>query len=314
MKILIYGAWIIGTTYGWQLSKAGHDVSVLVKKGKKQIVENNGIYLHCTDFRDNKKQVIETVFRPQVIEGLLPENDYEFIIVTVNIIQLQQILPVLAQSAGKATILFFQNNWDNFDEIANYLAPEKYFFGFPFMAGGGVNEKGINCVISGLKYSFTPIGELNGELTPRVQKIVKALKDANLKPVVSKQIKEWLISHYAIAAGLSAGIMKAGSAANFVGSASIIKETIKAIREGLEICKKRGINPKDEKTNSLYYLPLFIAAAIAKKIYSNEVLQLMFDGHTKHSPGEIKRMCDDIVEYGKKYNVKTPMFNTIATF
>ena len=27
MKILIYGAGVIGCTYGWQLAEAGHDVS-----------------------------------------------------------------------------------------------------------------------------------------------------------------------------------------------------------------------------------------------------------------------------------------------
>ena len=311
MKILIYGAGIVGTTYGWQLSQAGHEVSVLVKKEKKQTIENNGIYLHCTDFRDNKKQVAETVFRPQVIDELSPENNYEFIIVAVNNIQLQQVLPVLAKSAGKANILFFQNNWDSFDEIANFLAPEQYFFGFPFMVGGGISEKGINCAISGLKYSHTPIGELNGELTPRVEKIVNALEEAKLKPVVYKQIKKWLVSHYAVAVGLSAGIMKAGSAASFTKNTAIIKEAIKTIREGLNICKERGINPKDEKSNSLYFLPLFIAAVIAKKIYSNEALQLMFDGHTKHSPDEMKKMFDDIIEYGKKYNVETPTLKNL---
>ena len=215
-------------------------------------------------------------------------------------------MPVLSQSARKANILFFQNNWDSFDEIANNLASEQYFFGFPFMVGGGIDEKGINSVISGMKYSHTPIGELNGESTPRVQKIVKALDEAGLKPVVHNQIKVWLISHYAVAVGLSAGIIKAGSAGNFVRNTSIVKEAIKAVREGLNICKERGINPKDEKTNSLYYLPLFISSAIAKKIYSNEALQLMFDGHTKHSPDEMKKMIDDIIEYGKKYNVETP--------
>jgi 2-dehydropantoate 2-reductase len=162
-----------------------------------------------------------------------------------------------------------------------------------------------------LKYSHTPIGELNGELTPRVQKIVKALEDAKLKPVVLKQIKEWLISHYAVAAGLSAGIMKAGSAANFTKNTSIIKEAIKAIREGLNICKAIGINPKDEKANSLYYLPLFIAASIAKKVYSNEALQLMFDGHTKHSPNEMKKMFEDIIGYGKKYGIETPALKSL---
>jgi pyruvate/2-oxoglutarate dehydrogenase complex dihydrolipoamide dehydrogenase (E3) component len=35
MKNLIYGAGIVGTTYGWLFSQAEHEVSVLVKKEKK---------------------------------------------------------------------------------------------------------------------------------------------------------------------------------------------------------------------------------------------------------------------------------------
>jgi len=58
-----------------------------------------------------------------------------------------------------------------------------------------------------------------------------------------------------------------------------------------------GINPKTEKANRLYLLPLFISVPIAKKIYSNDALQLMFDGHINHSPAEIRQMIDDIIKY-----------------
>ncbi len=305
MKILIYGAGIIGSTYGWQLSKAGHDITVLVRPEKQKLIEENGIHIHCDDFRSGQKKSEEVIFRPKVIDTLFHQNDFEYIIVPTNCIYIKEILPVLAKSAGKAHILFFQNIWDDFDGINRYLSPEQYFFGFPFMAGGGRDNKGIYSVISGLKYSNTPLGELNGETTPRVQKIAKAMEDANLKPLITHQIKIWLITHYAIAAGLSAGIMKAGSGRAFANNSSVIKETIKSIREGLNVCLKRGINPKIEKSNKLYSLPLFITVPIAKKIYGNESLNLMFDGHIKHSPGEIKKMMDDVITYGKKYSVPT---------
>ena len=200
---------------------------------------------------------------------------------------------MLAKFAGKAHILFFQNIWDDFDEIARHLLPEQYFFGFPFMAGGGRDENGIRCVISGLKYSNTPLGELSGETTPRLQKMAEAMEEANLKPFLSNQIKAWLITHYAIAAGLSAGIMKAGSGKAFAGNSALIKETIQSIRKGLSICSKRGINPKIIKSNQLYYLPLCISVPLARKIYSHESLCMMFDGHIGHSPGEIKKMIED---------------------
>ena len=52
MKILIYGAGVVGCTYGWQLSKAGCDVAVLVRKEQKELVQKDGIRIICSDFRE----------------------------------------------------------------------------------------------------------------------------------------------------------------------------------------------------------------------------------------------------------------------
>ena len=306
MKILIYGAGIIGCTYGWQLAEAGHDITVLVRKGQKSLIEENGIHLVCSDFRGNKKKIIDTIFRPHVIDELDAGNDFEYIIVTTNKIQLPDVLPVLHKFAGNAHILFFQNNWDTFDEIARYLSSEQYFFGFPFMVGGGRDENGIYSVISGMKYSHTPIGEVNGEITPRIRKIAQALEEANLKPIVSRQILLWIITHYAAAAGLTAGILSAGDATKFVNNSTAVRTAIRAIREGFAICLKRGYDAKIEKANKLYLLPLLISVPIARKIYSNEALQLMFYGHVNHSPNEVRQMIKDMVAYGVKYEIATP--------
>jgi ketopantoate reductase len=309
MKILIYGAGVVGCTYGWQLSEAGHDICVLVRKEKKQSIEENGIAIHCTDFRGGEKQVKQIVFRPKVIDELSLQHDFEYIVISTNNLHLKEVLPVVSQSAGKAHILFFQNMWDDFDEIARYLSPEQYFFGFPFMVGGGRDDTGINSAISGLKYSHTPLGELNGAITPRVQQFAKALEGVNLKPIITTHIFIWLTTHYAVAAGLSAGIMAAGSAKAFASDSNIMKATIKAIREGLAICVKRGIHPKVEKANKLYYLPLFLSVSIAKKVYADEALTIMFDGHTKHAPEEMIRMLDDLIGFGEKQKVAVPFLN-----
>jgi len=93
---------------------------------------------------------------------------------------------------------------------------------------------------------------------------------------------------------------------SFVNNPKIVKEAIVAIREGLQVCIDLGINPKLEKANKLYYLPMFISVPIARKVYSNEALSLMFDGHAKHSPDEMKKMLEDIVRYGEKQNTPTP--------
>lgn len=131
MKILIYGAGVVGCTYGWQLSKVGCDVTVLVRKGQKECVQKDGIQIICSDFRGKARKDTDVIFKPTVIDELSSNNDFEYIIVSTNKLQLSTILPTLSKSAGKANVVFFQNNWDVFTEIDKYLKPEQYFLPFP---------------------------------------------------------------------------------------------------------------------------------------------------------------------------------------
>ena len=105
---------------------------------------------------------------------------------------------------------------------------------------------------------------------------------------------------------MTAGILSAGSAARFVNDSATIRTTIRAIREGFSICLKRGYDAKEEKANKLYQLPLFLSVPIARKVYGNEALQLMFDGHVSHSPKEVRQMIEDMIAYGIKYDIATP--------
>lgn len=313
MKILIYGAGVIGCTYGWQLAKAGFDITILVRKGKKQAIEENGINIHCTDYRDNNKATENTTFRPKVVESLSHDNDFDYIIVTTNSLSLKEVLPVLKKSAGKAHILFFQNTWfSDIDTIGKHLSPEQYFFGFPFMAGGGRDEKGIDAIISGSKYSKTMLGEADGSITPRVQRIAGAIEKANMKPFISDQITTWLIPHCAFIAALSAGIIVAGGTMQaFLKNRKVVREAIMAVREGFRICSSEGTDPKKEKVNKLYYLPLFICIPVIKKIFSDEAMQTMFDGYLNNSTNEVKKMLDTIIERGETHNMKTPYLSRL---
>ena len=315
MKILIYGAGVIGCTYGQQLLEAGCEVTVIVKPERKRHTEQNGIHINCSDFRSGKEQTEDIIFKPKVTDTLSADNDFEYIIVSTNSLHLDQILPVLKESAGKAHILFFQNLWlDDFDKIAKYLTSSQYFFGFPFMAGGGRKNSDIHSVISGSKYSKTMLGEANGQVSTRVQQIASVLEKANMKPFISEQIKTWLIPHYIFIACMSCGVMKAkGSMKTFTQSSSLMKEMIHAIREGFSICQQEGYDPHMEKVNRLYYMPLFITIPIVRKIFSDKSMSMMFDNYLEHSADEIEQMIKNITISGKKFDVQLPYLKRILT-
>ena len=308
MKILIYGAGVIGSTYGWQLAKIGCDISILVRKERKQDAIENGVNIHCLDWRGGCCDNQEVIFQPTVIDELSANNDFDYIFVTTNNLNLDSVLDTLNESAGKANIVFFQNMWiSEIEKIKSYLSEEQYFLGFPFMAGGGKDENGIHSIISGSKYSQTMLGEISGQITPRVQELANVLTKANMKPCISKQIVTWLIPHYAfmagIGAGIGAGIVVEGSRMQeFLNNGNTIRKSILAIREGFRVCEAMGIDPKKEKVNKLYYLPLFISVPIVKHVFRDEAMQAMFDGYLSNSSKELKRMIEEIIQTAESFN------------
>jgi ketopantoate reductase len=182
MNILVFGAGVIGIIYAWQLSEAGHDVALLVKPGRKQEIERKGISISCLDKRGPRKH-IETVYHPTLVEDFSPTDDYELILVCVKRNQLNDILPSLAEKAGDADILFLQNNWSGTAEIEQYLAPSRFVLGFPSV-GGGREENGIQCALG----SDTMLGEKDGQITPRLEKIAEVIREAGFKPKLTRQI------------------------------------------------------------------------------------------------------------------------------
>ncbi len=303
MKILIYGAGVIGCTYAWQLSEAGYDITVLVKPEKKQHIEKDGIAIHCKDFRSKEIQVKNIIFRTKTIDRLSPDHNFNYIIVSTGCNHLKEILPILKESAGEAHILFFQNLWvSDFEMINKYLYPSQYFFGFPFMAGGGKDSNNINSIIAGSKYSKTMLGEADGKISDRVKRIASAMEKANMKPFISGQVKTWLVPHYAFIAGFSQSMINAGGCMkDFLSKKRSIKEAVLATREGFHICSEAGFDPKREKVNKLYYMPMFICVPVIRRVFSDESMAMMFEGYIKHASDEVKQMTVNITNSKKRY-------------
>ncbi|WP_152982478.1 hypothetical protein [Clostridium pasteurianum] len=152
--------------------------------------------------------------------------------------------------------------------------PSQYIFGFPHIMGGGIDETGIYCSIFGNKKAPTMLGGKDGKITSRIKRIAKTMEQANLNPQISTQILPWILTHYAEAAGLLGGVMKADSGKAFGEGTEVMKYTLLAIREGLDVCKARGINVGSIKPQNLYYLPKFIIYSLTIWICVNNRLKI----------------------------------------
>src|SRR4051812_811374 len=101
MKVLIWGAGVIGQIYGGRLAQAGHDVTVLARGERARELADQGITLS----RDGGSVHV----RPAVVTTIAADTTYDVVLVTVRRDQVAQLVPHLAQvSAGRVVFLLNQ--------------------------------------------------------------------------------------------------------------------------------------------------------------------------------------------------------------
>ena len=313
MHILIIGAGVIGITYGWQFSKAGDHVTFLVRAERKELIESKGLIIHCTDLRTKDVQEIRQSYRPKVIDHLEGTENYDLIIVAVKRNQLDDILPVLRDNSKQTPVLFFQNNWSGTDEIHEYLEPDRYLFGFPHMVGGGRSENLINSIIFGGS-SRTVIGEVEGKPSERLASIKKLMLRAGMRPKTSNMIVDWLITHYIQQSSGVGVFIKYGSPAIVLDDLSKIKEMCVVAREGLDVCKARGINPIRISPINMLYLPMALLSRGFKKMFSDTNEMAMIEGHLNHGIDEMIVGFYEVLEEGKRRKVSMVRWESLKPF
>jgi 2-dehydropantoate 2-reductase len=92
MRILIYGAGVIGSLYAMRLHDTGHRVVVLGRGERLDEIRNDGLILE--DVRSHRRDVA----RVDVIETLDPHDPYDLVLVPVRLEQLPAVLPPLAHT------------------------------------------------------------------------------------------------------------------------------------------------------------------------------------------------------------------------
>ena len=108
MKILIYGAGVIGSIYAVLMSKAGYDVTVLARGKRLADLSNNG-------FRYYKNDKVETA-NIAVINKLEDDDKYDYIFLPVRTEQLKQALHEL-KSNKSPNIVTMVNTLEKYEEL-----------------------------------------------------------------------------------------------------------------------------------------------------------------------------------------------------
>ena len=87
MKVVVYGAGVIGTLYGGKLADAGHKVTVVARGQRLADIRQHGLVLEDIVRRHQWTAQVETTDR------LSPHDEHDLALITVRRDQLASALP-----------------------------------------------------------------------------------------------------------------------------------------------------------------------------------------------------------------------------
>lgn len=248
LAIAVIGPGGIGSTFAYQLSRAGHDVTVVARPGSARlaVLERDGGIV-----RDSGERAAMRVTAP-----LDEDSGYDLVIVTTPVHQLEPLIEPLKRS--RASCVHFMFNIFDPETLQQRLSGRECTFGMPFVMGSLDKEGRLNARISGSRRT------LHSD-----QRWVTLFDNAGIPSAFEPEMMSWLRSHVPMCIAMesiSVAGQRRGKGAS-IGEARIVAA---GLRAGFIIIKGLGyrLHPSKKRISET---PTVLLAAIFRELLATGV-------------------------------------------
>lgn len=224
MKLLVYGAGVLGSLFSARLHEAGHDVSLLARGERLASLRRHGVQLAEAGSPDVRRVPVPVVEHPA--------DGYDLTAVFVRTHQVDAVLESLAGLEGD--VLFLLNWAAGAEPLGTVIGHERVLLGFG--AAGGTMDGDV------VRYrapSFltrrvaTPIGEPGGRTTPRLERIVGEFRTAGINAKAEPRMDAWLKTHAAFEVPLGQAVHTAGGPEALADDPDAVRGMLRLMRQNL---------------------------------------------------------------------------------
>lgn len=274
MRILIYGAGVIGSIFAGKLALSGEHVTVLARGKRLEELRSNGIVL--TMLGTNNNEIIPV----RVIDNLEPNDLFDYIIVVMQRTQVDSVLPILSQNRSK-NIVFVVNTAAGYDKWAQFIGSERLMIGFPSAGGERVGSKVVYFIGKGIMRAFqtTTFGEYSGRKTERLRRLINTFRHAGIPSVFCNDMDAWQKTHVAMVTSIGNALYKFDcDNYHLARSYDSVHLMMCGIKEGFAVLNKLGIKIKPVK---LWYmkLPVWMTARVFKIVMGTKLAETALAKH-----------------------------------
>ena len=286
MRILVYGAGVLGSELTHRLLQNEKNVVTLLTRGEwKDAIDEKGLIIRHWAQRKT------TVDRVQTIDTLLPEDTYDLVFVVMQAGQLPEVLPILKEN--KSEYFVFVGNNPNAKETMQAMQrpADKIAFGFQNTAGRRENGQvisvhmGVGMTVGGAT------APLSGVFC---QRLTTAFDGVKYKLTFYSDMDEWLKCHAAfilpvcyVCYTCNGDLTRATKEQR--------KDLIDAAWEACEMLKAAGVPVNDADNTENYRAGTKGRKQTEKMIYlmaKTPLGRLCASDHAMHAVSEMKYLDD----------------------
>ena len=269
MKILVYGAGVLGCNLARNLFRAGKDVVLLAHGKWVEEIRTNGLRIK------DKFSPCMSVSRIPVVTELKPDEAYDVIFVVLRYTQLDSILETLR--ANRTKNLVFVGNDVRARALSDALPEKNVLFAFALSAGHREPD-----YVTSIDLKKITIGQLLGDRSNE-QLIGQIFDGTKYKVTYEPNMEDYLLCHAAFVLPVAFACYKTdGDLKKLKGSTAYLSRLIDANIEGYRAIRDAGheILPKSDadfesaayRKTCLRFFKLMCATSLGKICASDHAM------------------------------------------
>ena len=291
MRILIYGAGVIGSLYATLFAEAGYDTSIYARGKRLEFLKKNGLlYKKNQNIRRAKATIL----------GELSDNDaYDFILLTVRENQLYEALTELKNNKSNI-IVTMVNSLDSYKKWEDIVGKGRILPAFPG-AGGSINNDGIlDAALTPRMIQPTTFAEISGNKSEKTKQFSKILRHAHIPYQKVVDMHMWQLCHLAMVVPIADAYYEADCPERAGRDWKTMKKTARRLKRNFTFLRKQKGKLSPWKMNIFRFVSLpFLTIMLAVTFGSSFGDKFMYQ-HAMKAPDEMRELHKQFYAYMKK--------------
>lgn len=280
MKILVFGAGVIGSYYAALFAEAGFEVSLYARGARLQALTERGLIYRKKD-RIKKAEL-------HIVSKIDVEDRYDFIFLCVKSHQVHEALRELRDNVSP-NIVTFVNTTEAYSDWEELCGKGRIIPAFPG-AGGGFRGSLLEADLTPRIVQPTSFGEIDGRPTRRLEVLRFIFKKSRIPCQVISDMQTWQLCHLAMVVPLAEVYYQARNPEEAGKDYALMQKAARQLITNFRLLKNRGLKLSPKKMNLFLYLQPTLLAKILSFIYQTEFAQTFMYRHSLKAPDEMKAL------------------------